>query len=316
VATPVDVFHPGSAEEDHLRRHSNYIADNLREWAVALAVLLRGVVVSITIMLLTVASVGLAIGAFYAAVPLIDLDALRPRFVVPPGQAAPGFPAIPAGVLLAVAVLVGGALLTFLLEVAIISILDRQAPPLSHGAWVLFGIALLVGLVGLAVPAVVWASARVTWTVPVAGAVSTATGGALTTVLLTYVGTLIGVLWRKRETVGRRVGLVRGWFTGDADRGAGQRAVPSSLLQRLVVLAVLLALGLIFLIVLGWVASTAARWPWWGHGLVLGGLAFCAILLDQTWLGLHPFYRRRLASAFAVRRVGNRCGPDPVQARP
>ena len=29
------------------------------------------------------------------------------------------------------------------------------------------------------------------------------------------------------------------------------------------------------------------------------------LLLDQTWLGLHPFYRRRLASAFAVRRLRN-----------
>jgi len=33
-------------------------------------------------------------------------------------------------------------------------------------------------------------------------------------------------------------------------------------------------------------------------------LAVIAILLDQTSISLHPFYRRRLASAFAVRRSG------------
>ena len=38
---------------------------------------------------------------------------------------------------------------------------------------------------------------------------------------------------------------------------------------------------------------------------LVGGVVFglFAIVLDQTSLSLHPFYRRRLAGAFATRRV-------------
>jgi hypothetical protein len=42
LATPGDVFAPGSAEEDHLRRHGKYLADGGREWLAALGVVLRG----------------------------------------------------------------------------------------------------------------------------------------------------------------------------------------------------------------------------------------------------------------------------------
>jgi hypothetical protein len=142
----------------------------------------------------------------------------------------------------------------------------------------------------------------VTWGLGVEGAVSTATGGALSAVLLGYLGTLAGVLWRKRETIGRQVGTIRGWFIGAGGTGTPQ-AVPTSLVQRLIVLAILLLLGAGLLLLLGWVVATAPLWPFaWQVGLP-AALAFCAMLLDQTWLGLHPFYRRRLASAFAVRRL-------------
>ena len=47
LATPADVFTPGSAEEDHLRRHGKYLADGGREWASALGVVLRGVAASL-----------------------------------------------------------------------------------------------------------------------------------------------------------------------------------------------------------------------------------------------------------------------------
>jgi hypothetical protein len=36
LATPADVFTPGSAEEDRLRRHGKYLADGGLEWATAL----------------------------------------------------------------------------------------------------------------------------------------------------------------------------------------------------------------------------------------------------------------------------------------
>ena len=303
VADPGDVFAPGSAEEDHLRRHSSYIADGARQWMVALWTLLRGVVVSLALLTLTVAVAGLLLAGFYTMVPIVDLAALRPRFVVDPAANAPAFPTPPSGVLLAIGATAAAAFLSFVLGVLGLSVLERPVRRPGRVARALAAVAALLIVVGLGVPAVAWASARLTWGLNVQGAVSTATGGALGAVLLTYLGTLAGVLWRKRETIGRQVGVVRGWLTG-AGAGTGTpRAVPTSLVQRLIVLAVLLLLALGFLAVLGWVVATAPSWPRaWRVGLPVT-LVLCATLLDQTWLGLHPFYRRRLASAFAVRRL-------------
>ena len=80
-ATATDAFAPGSPEEDHLRRHSSYIADGLRQWLVALGVLLRGVLSSLVIIGLTVTTLGLAIGEFYTAMSRYgggNLATLRP----------------------------------------------------------------------------------------------------------------------------------------------------------------------------------------------------------------------------------------------
>lgn len=303
AAGPGDVFAPGSAEEDHLRRHSSYVADGAREWMVALWALLRGIVVSFALIQLTVAVAGLLLAGFYSAVPIVDLAALRPRFAVDPALAAPAYPTPPGGVLAAIGATAAAAFASFVLGILILSLRDRPMRRPGRIARALAALAGLLAVVGLAVPALIWVSARVTWGLQVENAVSTATGGALGAVLLAYLGTLAGVLWRKRETIGRQAGVIRGWLTG-AGAGTGTpQAVPTSLVQRLIVLAILLLLGLGLLLVLGWVVATAPRWPLlWQLGLP-GILAFCAMLLDQTWLGLHPFYRRRLASAFAVRRL-------------
>src|ERR671930_161555 len=223
-ASPRDVFAPGSAEEDHLRRHSNYVADGAREWIIALWTVLRGVVVSLALITLTVAVAGLLLSRFYELVRVVHLDQLRPRFVADPAQKAPAFPSPPAGVLLAIGATAVAAFASFGFGILVLSVFAKP--------------------------------------------------------------------FRRR-----------GRITGAGGKSGTQQAVPTSLLQRLIVLAALLILSLGFLLVLGWVVATAPLWPTsWRFGLP-AVLAFCAIFLDQTWLGLHPFYRRRLASAFAVRRL-------------
>jgi len=302
-ASPEDVFAPGSAEEDHLRRHSDYIADGAREWIIALWVLLRGVVISLGLITLTVVVTGLLLSRFYQLVRIVRLDQLRPRFVVDPASTAPAFPSPPGGVLLAIGVTAAAAFASFLFSIIVLSVFARPFRSRGRIARGLAAVAALLGVIGLALPALVWLSARVTWGLGIKGAASTVTGGALGAVLLAYLGTLVGVLWRKRQTIGKQIGTVRGWLSGARGRTGTQQAVPTSLVQRLIVLAVLLVLSLGFLLVLGWVVATAPLWPAaWQIGLP-AALAFCAIFLDQTWLGLHPFYRRRLASAFAVRRL-------------
>ena len=303
AAGPGDVFAPGSTEEDHLRRHSSYVADGAREWMVAFWTLLRGIVVSFALINLTVAVAGLLLARYYTAVPIVDLAGLRPRFLVDPGAQAPAFPTPPSGVLVAIGTTAATAFVSFVLGILVLSLREKPVRRPGRIGRALAVVAALLAVVGLAVPALVWASAWVTWKLDIEDAASTATGGTLSAVLLAYLGTLAGVLWRKRETIGRQVGVVRGWLTR-AGAGTGTpQAVPTSLVQRLIVLAILLLLGLGLLLVLGWVVASAPQWPLpWQLG-VPGALVACAMLLDQTWLGLHPFYRRRLASAFAVRRL-------------
>ena len=61
-------------------------------------------------------------------------------------------------------------------------------------------------------------------------------------------------------------------------------------------------LAFVFVFVAAWTTAAAHRWRTAGPGPA-GVLVGAGFLIDQAWLGLHPFYRRRLASAFAVRRA-------------
>ena len=115
-ATAGNAFAPGSPEEDHLRRHSSYIADGLGQWIVALGVLLRGVLSSLVIIGVTITTLGLALGEFYSRVPVTAGGVLpKPRFAVT-GQnvPAPAYPGIPFGVWCAIAVVGGLTVLAYL----------------------------------------------------------------------------------------------------------------------------------------------------------------------------------------------------------
>jgi len=80
----------------------------------------------------------------------------------------------------------------------------RSVRPLE-AARALTGLTVLVAAAGVAIPAVVWASAALTWAFDRPAPV--AFGGAAGTVVLTYVATLVGVLWRHRKPIGKRVGF-------------------------------------------------------------------------------------------------------------
>jgi hypothetical protein len=96
AATPESVFSAGSVEEDHLRRHSNYLADGPREWVTALAVVLRGLLVSLTLMTLAVVAAGLAVGLSFSVVRLADLTEYVPKPFA--SGARPSFPEPTPGV--------------------------------------------------------------------------------------------------------------------------------------------------------------------------------------------------------------------------
>ena len=296
-ATPGDAFDPGSPEEDHLRRHSSYLADGLGQWLVALGVLFRGVLSSLVIIGLTITTLGLAIGEFYRAVPIAggDLARLRPRFAVTgPAPHAPPYPGIPPGVTYAIAAFGAATVLAWLAgQLAVTASRVRLA---SRVAVALLGVTLLLAALGVALPALVWVSAWLTWPLGF-GPLRAGSVGAVS-LLVTYLGAVAAIFWRKRTTIAKSAGTV----TGLANKGPVNQILPYSMIQLVLLWICLAVLILVALLLCGWVATSALVHSGWAL-IPVGALAALVLILDQTSLSLHPFYRRRLARAFAVRRV-------------
>jgi hypothetical protein len=168
------------------------------------------------------------------------------------------------------------------------------------------GVTGAVAVYAVAVPVVVWAMARLSWAIPVDNPVPAASFTAVATTLLTWFGALASTMWRRTERLaasGARVGPLRGLFGGKGGGEVVEQQVATGLGQRLIVWAVHAVLAFVFLFVAAWTTAAAHRWPPWLGLALLGALVGAGFLIDQTWLSLHPFYRRRLASAFAVRRA-------------
>ncbi|MEV7184773.1 hypothetical protein [Kitasatospora sp. NPDC093102] len=292
------VMEPGSPEEDHLRRHGKYVADGAGEWLVALGTLLRGVLSALTLLLAAVLALGLGLSRFYRAVPLTDLSrlaaaGLRHTDAIPAPLEfrAPALATL--GALLAAA---AGCWLLWLLAFPSLgwqSLLPRVLRRANLG---LLGLAALLTVGVLAVPGLAWGAVRLQQALA-AGPQLTGAGLALT-LALSYLALLLGILRRDRRTPGR------GAATGAAGRGAGSRGGRAAgLPQTLVVWAALLVLTAGALLALGWAVATGYAWPTAVQVLLPLVLGAVGLNLDQTWMSLHPFYRLRLASAFAVRRA-------------
>ncbi len=290
-----DVFSPGSVEEDHLRRHSSYLSDGLVQWLVALGVLFRNLLASLLIIGLSIAAMGLAFGFFYRHVPIVDggLQTLRTRLLASAGTHAPAYPSVPWGVTLGLAALFGLVILVYVAELVWWSLKGSRPAAMARvtagGAIAV----LLLTVVGVVVPAVVWTSSWVTWHLGISSKPLVAVSSVSTA--LTYIAVLAAALGRKRRIVS----------TAMADVKRGEKAVdgvlPNSMVQKILIWIALLALLVTALMLASWVATSGLDDSWWAF-LVVGPLVFLALFLDQTSMSLHPFYRRRLASAFAVRR--------------
>ncbi|MCA6095773.1 patatin-like phospholipase family protein [Streptomyces sp. SCA3-4] len=292
-AAPADVFGPGTPEEDHLRRHSKYLAEGTGQWLTALGVLLRGLLASLSLLVAGLLVLGLALSWAYHRVPVTDLTCLA-------GSAPPCRPGFRTPAVAAILCCLGAALACWLVWLVTFAWLPgSRRPPLwaATAFRLLVVLALFLVLVVLLLPAVAWGAMWLKhWTdVGVRGVGA----GAGLTALLTYVAVLAGTLWRRRQVVGGGMSKLFG-----AGRRASRlsQAVPTAFSQYLLVWLVLLLLTLVSLLVLGWAIATGRTWhPGWQLGVPAAVLAV-ALCLDQTWMSLHPFYRYRLASAFAVRR--------------
>jgi hypothetical protein len=151
----------------------------------------------------------------------------------------------------------------------------------------------VVVLVVVAVPALMWISTKT-----LAKHTAVQVGGPIGGVVLAYGASLASLAWRHRTLV--------------TDKGTGQKALkaaPRGFVQLALVVLALAVLAAGWLLLFGGVASKTLQLAHLTPTLtitlavLLAVVFFLGVLSDETTLSLHPFYRRRLATAFAVRRV-------------
>jgi TPR repeat protein len=309
-------FGPGSPELDHLRRHSSYIADGLREWMVAVLVVLRGAAVATLFLALVAVVTGRWAGHLY-------WETRRYAVLADPWQPLWGG----AFAVAVVAVLAAG--------VWMLSVVTWVSPRIRPGfaeASVIISIALAaLVLIGAGVPIVTWASSMMIQSLTdVAAPKVPAAGKAGILGAIGVATTALGLLGRRRAEVAKAVRAGTGnWLRRLGD--FGQRVV-----QWLAVLVGLAFVLSVYLMIFGYATSSTAltpteRRPWIGWGspdwqlpltniqltiAMTAGLLTAYFFVDETATGLHPFYRRRLASAFAVRRVPDMNAPGGYLDKP
>lgn len=297
-ADPKDVMTAGSVELDHVRRHGNYIAEGAGEWLIALGVIFRGVAMSLVLIGAAVTVVGIALNSFYAEIPFVDMGTMEKLWESE--EPVPLREVVQQRPLFVVLASVGVAVVMWLLGRFIAS--DRLARARHAVAGAALGVAGVVAVLGVVVPTVWWLS--VVWLREALGVAAGVSAGFFS-VLGTYLAALVGILWSQRKTIGGMKSPFKG-AKGKNDNVTFTRRVADGAVQYLIVWGVLLALAVIYLVILGLSTAVAGEWsPLWTIGLPVA-VVIIAVRLDQTWASLHPFYRRRLASAFAVRRVSRK----------
>ncbi len=306
-------FGEGSPEFDYLRRHSSYIADTPAQLVWALAVLLKNLLASLSVLFLLPVLLGWAVGyllsrpdfSFAVLVPVpshdADFEKKHPRdyllcLIDHHGSwLAVAFFACCAVIFTAAAIVV---------EVFRWRKRSEQVKlGLQRAAAASAVFALLVLTVAAGIPALMrlceWVFQHAAENRGVAAAAASGVVG------LNYLAAIAAVAWKDRGALARTEITKLSWW---------RRTVPPGVLPIILVTATLALLAFAWVVTLGSVAAgvfealtsggaegTHPRPSAW---LLAAGAALAVIsVLDVTSLSLHPYYRHRLGRAFAVRRV-------------
>ena len=287
---------PGSVEEDWIRRHADYLADSPSGMLVALGVVARVLLLSLLFLFGPAIVLGVLVGQAFRVVPMAQWGGSA---TLDPAKGAPVYPDVRTGTVYLLAVLAGLALATYLLSV----IMNRKL----HGPRAFRLDRHPVGIDEIA--------RGLTKGLPRGRRDSS--GDTLTCLRRC----LAAPTFRLRREDRRLHRHTRAQLWRDAPRewqatrpprpsGTGSsRSAERSTRRRQArcvscsFAVTLLLLGVAWLLLFGGsvaVADEIDSWmPW--TTLVIFMLLFFTI--DQTSLSLHPFYRRRLARAFALRRI-------------
>jgi hypothetical protein len=326
VAALSERFEEGSEEFDHVRRGSSYIADSPLGLVRALGQVLKNLVASLATIYTVPVIAGSAIGWLLTRIPIA---AFAP---VPAAHSADEVKVRSDYFLSVVAqpaaywALGFFALWAVLFTVIALGIEWKWAGPASErwrariAGWARAsaGFALVVFALTIALPGLMllcwWAGKHA----------PSGPGSALATlsgvVGLNYVAALIAIIWRDKNRLLQRAGEQPSFL---------KRMLPPEVISLLFTVATLALLAAVWLALLGCFAAGVFHhdtengwgnhralpyWQWW-----LGGLAFTALFMgfaDVTSLSLHPFYRRRLARTFAVRRSPDTGQPNKAERYP
>lgn len=294
VRDPATALLVGSPEEDHVRRHSSYIADTPKQLLTALGWLAGHLLLTLTLVFAPAVLLGVLVGVFYRQVPITEFPQSLSH--APQRNAGPAVPSLREAAGWALALTGGLTLLSYLaahLATAHSTRAGSLRRTMSACAHVLFRLTAVLVIVVLVLPGIIWLASwllhRTQGTLDVASPIAG--------VLLTYVASLASLAWHRRAML-----------TKNYNAGGRSAAAPRGLVQIGLAIAAIVVLVLGWLIVFGGMATVGLRGPLSrGTGLTLLGLLAATVLLgvltDETTRSLHPFYRLRVASAFAVRRV-------------
>lgn len=315
LAQPADAFAPGSPEEDHIRRHAKYLADNPKEMVLALGTVLRGVLVSLGALALLFAVAGMYLHAFYSFLPMTDLERFRPvteAFKPSCGHTEPpaalcGHKIIPRLKLYQHALNPILGLVGLAAVVTLVSFFARTFNGKSRPAWVrstvrtIVGLALAILAYAIVLPAMIWFFA---WLAQAQHVIPKDGRGVSLLGAITAAATSLAAVFTaahksvtKLKPNGEKAGPFAGGDTSISTQGS------SGWVKIVVCWLVLFLVAFFGLALLSWTAVYTGDWDrrWqWGLPIALLILPFA---IDQTTFSLHPFYRQRLSGAFAVRRA-------------
>ncbi|MGV1010025.1 MAG: hypothetical protein ACOYBY_15675 [Dermatophilaceae bacterium] len=293
---PVDqAFAPGSAEEDYVRRHGRYIADGTGQWVMALFVVLRNALLAVALAYAVIVPL-----AWAAAQGYVSAGATWAAQLFPIGPNAS--PTYPAGIWVAVTAAAAGALVVWVLS-AVVPMRSRQTAEQIAAVFAGLVVAILLACAG--VPAFTAWVVSVT-NVDTSGTATTGTGaGGPTVGVLAAVAAAVTTVWNGVAKVSG------GSDTSKPSASLASRVLGAAAFATRFLLTVAVVGALVFLAAVAFAAElhtdvyqAAAGAPRTARvvaaAVVLVGLF---LTFDQTRMSLHPFYKRRLASAFSIRRT-------------
>ncbi|HWS94489.1 MAG TPA: hypothetical protein VN306_18965, partial [Mycobacterium sp.] len=314
-------FEEGSAEFDHVRRKSSYIADSPLGLIRALAQVLKNLLASLATIFIVPVIAGWAAGWLLARVPIAAFPPVPAT--QPANEHSDYFLSLVAHPA-AYWALGFFACWAVLFTMAGLSIEWRWDSPfgermrmrMSRMARASAAFALVVFTLTIALPGLMrlcwWASSH---TPPTPGGALAALSGV---VGLNYIAALIAMIWRDKNKLAQSAGA-------QPSLSLLKRILPPAVISYLLILATLAVLLAVWLALLGSFAAGVFHYNtqhltdvpysrWWLTGLMLAA-AFIGFA-DVTSLSLHPFYRRRLARAFAVRRTPDEGAPNTAVPYP